>query len=109
VEGADILVTEATYLDEDHKLARRFGHITAREAAWLAHAAGVRMLVLNHLSQRYRIRAILDEAEELFEPVVVARDFDRFAVTREKITLTNRQLEEDTELLEEDMLNEREL
>ncbi len=109
VEGADILVTEATYLAEDREMARRFGHITAREAAWLAREAGARMLVLNHLSQRYRIRAILDEAEELFEPVVVARDFDRFAVMREKITLANQQLEEDTELLKGEMLGEHEL
>ncbi|MGC9467958.1 MAG: MBL fold metallo-hydrolase [Anaerolineae bacterium] len=99
VHGVDLLVTEATYLARDREMARRFGHITAGEAAWLAHEAGARMLVLNHLSQRYRIRDIVDEVEKRFEPVVVARDFDRFAVTREKIVLTNQQLERDEELI----------
>lgn len=99
VGGADLLVTEATYLARDRDMARRFGHITAEEAAWLAHEAGVRMLVLNHLSQRYRVRDIIDEVQRRFEPVVVARDFDRFAVTRDKILLTNEQLERDEELI----------
>jgi len=56
------------------------------------------MLVFNHLSQRYRIREILAEAQPIFESTVVARDFDRFAVTRERIVMTNQQLQEDSEL-----------
>ncbi len=100
VAGVDVLVTEATYLTRDRELARRFGHITAEEAAWLAREAGVRMLALNHLSQRYRVRDILREVEAIFEPVIVARDFDRLSLTREAIKLTNQQLEEDSELLE---------
>ena len=102
VQGVDILVTEATYLSRDREMARRFGHITADEAGWLAREAGVRMLVLTHLSQRYRIRDILAEVEAYFEPVIAARDFDRFTVTREKITLTNQQLQVDTELSPEE-------
>jgi len=52
--------------------------------------------VFNHLSQRYRIREILAEAQPIFESTVVARDFDRFAVTRERIVMTNQQLQEDS-------------
>ena len=92
VHGVDLLVCEATYLARDVDMARRFGHITASEAAWLAREAGARMLILNHLSQRYRVREILDEVNSIFEPAVVARDFDRFTVTRDKITLSNHQL-----------------
>lgn len=98
VRGVDLLVCEATYLARDREMARRFGHITAEQGAWLAREAGVRMLVFNHLSQRYRIREILGEAQPIFESTVVARDFDRFAVTREKIVMTNQQLQEDSEL-----------
>lgn len=98
VQGVDILVTEATYLARDRDMARRFGHITADEAGWLAREAGVRMLVLTHLSQRYRIHDILQEVEMFFAPVVIARDFDRFTVTREKITLSNQRLDEDPEV-----------
>jgi ribonuclease Z len=101
VQGVDVLVTEATYMSRDREMARRFGHITADEAGWLAREAGVRMLVLTHLSQRYRIRDILAEVESHFEPVVAARDFDRFTVTREKITLANQQLEQDAEVSDE--------
>lgn len=99
VRGVDVLVCEATYLSRDTDMARRFGHSTAAEAAWLAREAGARMLVLNHLSQRYRVREILAEVNEIFEPAFVARDFDRFTVTRDKITLSNQQLNKDTDLL----------
>lgn len=98
VQGVDVLVCEATYLSHDRAMARRFGHITAAEAGWLGHAAGVRLLVLTHLSQRYRVRDILEEAQTHFEHVVVARDFDRLTVTREKVTLTNHELKEDDDL-----------
>jgi ribonuclease Z len=100
VAGVDLLVCEATYLSRDVEMARRFGHLTAAEAAWLAREAGVRMLALNHLSQRYRVRDILKEAQATFEATVVARDFDRFAITREKITLSNQQLNDDEALLD---------
>ncbi len=95
VEGADLLVCESTYLDRDADLARRFGHITAGQAAKLAREAQVRTLVLTHLSQRYRIRDILEEARAIFPDTIVARDFDRFRVTRDRIDLTNTQLEDD--------------
>lgn len=101
VAGADVLVCEATYLQRDEAMARRFGHLTAAEAAWLGREAGVRTLVLNHLSQRYRVRDILAEAEMTFPSTIVARDFDRLTVTREKITLVNQQLEDDEVLLDD--------
>jgi ribonuclease Z len=52
-EGADLLVIEATFLDEDARLATRYGHLTARQAARVAAECGVRRLVLTHFSQRY--------------------------------------------------------
>lgn len=82
VEGADMLVSEATYLDYEADLARQFGHITAREAAELARTAGVQNLILTHLSRRYRERDIAAEAEEIFPAVIVARDFDHFRIRR---------------------------
>ena len=55
--------------------------ITAAQAARLAQEAGARKLVLNHLSQRYRVREILEETRPIFENVIVARDFDTLPVT----------------------------
>ncbi|MDF1512333.1 MAG: ribonuclease Z [Anaerolineae bacterium] len=97
VSGADLLVCEATYLDCDAEMARRFGHLTAGEAAWLARKAGVRQLVLTHLSQRYRIREILDETRPIFPETLVARDFDRITVTRDAISINNEEYEKDQE------------
>ncbi|MGC9358463.1 MAG: ribonuclease Z [Anaerolineae bacterium] len=99
VRDVDLLVCEATYLERDTEMARRFGHVTAAEAAWLAREAGARMLVLNHLSQRYRVRDILTEAHNTFPETVAARDFDRFRVTRDRIERSNEELKDDDVLL----------
>ena len=98
MRDVDVLVCEATYLERDSEMARHFGHLTAAQAARLAQEAGARKLVLNHLSQRYRVREILEETRPIFENVIVARDFDHFTITREKITLSNEELQDDDAL-----------
>jgi ribonuclease Z len=82
VQGADMLVIEATYLRREADMARRFAHLTAAQAAQLARDAGVRQLVLTHVSRRYREAEILEEAQAIFPETVVARDFDHFRVLR---------------------------
>ena len=82
VRGADTLVIEATYLRREADLARRFAHLTAARAARLARDAGVRRLVLTHISRRYRDEEILDEARAIFPETVVARDFDHIRILR---------------------------
>jgi len=82
--AADMLVIEATYLHHEADMAREFGHLTARQAAKLARRADVKQLVLTHLSRRNRERDVLDEAKAIFPNTVVARDFDRFRVVKEK-------------------------
>jgi ribonuclease Z len=81
---ADLLAIEATYLHQEADLAREFGHLTARQAAELAHQARVKQLVLTHLSRRNRERDTLAEAQAIFPNTVVARDFDHFRVVKEK-------------------------
>lgn len=81
-QGADLLVIEATYLEEEADMAREFAHMTAKKGAELARRTGVKNLVLSHLSRRYRERDILAEAREVFPNVIVARDFDAFQVRR---------------------------
>jgi ribonuclease Z len=82
VRGADTLVIEATYLRREADLARRFAHLTAAQAARLARDAGVRRLILTHISRRYRDEEILDEARAIFPETLVARDFDHVRVLR---------------------------
>jgi ribonuclease Z len=80
VAEADTLVIEATYLEQDAEMAQRFGHLTACQAARLAVDAGVKHLVLTHISRRYRERDVLDEAAAIFPDTFVARDFDTYLV-----------------------------
>ncbi len=87
---ADALVIEATYLHEEADLARKFGHLTARQAAELAAEAEVGLLVLTHISRRYRDRDVLAEAQQVFPRTVVARDFDALHIKREKEVIHHR-------------------
>ncbi|MQS07409.1 ribonuclease Z [Streptomyces alkaliphilus] len=52
--GCDLLVIEATFLDEDVALAEEHGHLTAGQAGAVAAEGGARHLVLTHFSRRYR-------------------------------------------------------
>ena len=75
-QGAELLVHEATFCEEERERAQETSHSTAREAAQVAVAAGVRMLALTHLSSRYFGSEVLREAREVFPEAVVPRDFD---------------------------------
>ncbi|HXD57283.1 MAG TPA: ribonuclease Z [Thermoleophilaceae bacterium] len=77
---ADLLVHEATFSIEDAVRARETGHTTARDAAELAKRAEVRLLALNHISQRYAGPELRDEAREVFPNTIVPRDFDRVEI-----------------------------
>jgi len=74
--GADLLVHEATFGEEEKDRAKETFHSTAREAAQVAKAAQVRKLVLTHLSARYSISAeeLVKEAKEVFAEVAAAKD-----------------------------------
>jgi ribonuclease Z len=76
----DALVIESTYLEEEAEMARQYSHLTARMAAELAVKAGVRQLILTHVSRRYREKEILAEAKAVFPNVSVARDFDTYSI-----------------------------
>ena len=73
---ADLLVHEATFLDDERDRARETRHSTAGEAAAVALAANVKLLALNHLSSRYFGSEVADEARAVFPATVVPRDFD---------------------------------
>jgi ribonuclease Z len=82
--GADLLAIESTYTQDEKQTAEDFGHLTASQGAWLAREAGVRHLVLHHISRRYSGQQILDEAAGIFPCTSVARDFDLFRVVKHK-------------------------
>jgi ribonuclease Z len=73
---ADVLVHEATFLDEEAERAAETRHSTARQAAELAAAASVGTLVLTHVSPRHPGGAVRDEARATFARTYVPRDLD---------------------------------
>ncbi|OQY90881.1 MAG: ribonuclease Z [Anaerolineae bacterium UTCFX1] len=81
--NADALVIESTYLEEEAEMAKQFAHLTARQSAELAVKAGVKKLILTHISRRYREKDVLREAQAVFPGAVVARDFDTFQIKRD--------------------------
>jgi len=75
-KGADLLIHEATFGEEEKDRAKETGHSTAREAAQVALAANAKRLVLSHVSARYSISAeeLVKEAREVFKETIVAKD-----------------------------------
>lgn len=74
--GADVLVHEATFGDDEAARAAETGHSTAREAAIVARDANVGTLLLTHFSARYS-RAAGDlgkEARQCFDRTLVGKD-----------------------------------
>ena len=82
-QDADGLVIESTYLDEEADMAKQFSHLTARMGAELATKAGVKKLILTHISRRYREKDVIAEAQSVFPNAVVARDFDTYQIRKE--------------------------
>ncbi|GAA4801744.1 ribonuclease Z [Streptomyces ziwulingensis] len=86
-DGCDLLVIEATFLDEDESLAVEHGHLTAGQAARVARDAGVRHLVLTHFSQRYPDPAEFERqarAAGYQGELTVARDLLRVPVPKRR-------------------------
>lgn len=79
--GADLLIYEGTFEGGMEVEARKKGHSTVVDAARIAAAAGVRELVITHLSPRYGDTGFLrDQARAVFPNTRIARDLMRVEV-----------------------------
>ena len=77
---ADLLVHDSSFIAGDSERAAETGHSTASQAAGVAAEAGVRMLSLVHVSARYHVGAVLDEARAIFASTNAPRDFDLVSI-----------------------------
>ena len=73
---ADLLIHDASFTEDEAQRAVETGHSTVGQAAALAREAEVKLLALVHISSRYHVGAVLDEAREVYRPVSAPRDFD---------------------------------
>ncbi len=74
--GAELLVHDASFSEEEAQRAADTGHSTVGQAAAVASKAGVKMLALVHISSRYHVGKVLEEARAVYPQTVAPRDFD---------------------------------
>lgn len=77
---ASLLVIESTYLESEKQLAEQYLHLTAKEAALIAHQAGAKQMILSHFSARYSEKRFFEEeARTIFPNAHSAEDLKRFS------------------------------
>ncbi|MFC4356203.1 ribonuclease Z [Chryseomicrobium palamuruense] len=84
---ADVLVHEATFDDDSQQLAASYGHSTFREAGEVAKKAGVRHVIVNHISARFTKldeQRLLEELKVSDRPSYIADDLIGFRLTRQR-------------------------
>jgi len=83
IRGSRVLVHDSTFHSELEEEAKDKGHSTSKQAALRALEAGVELLILTHVSSRYRgfeVRRLLDEARRIFPNTLLSRDLMKVAV-----------------------------
>ncbi|WP_284140329.1 ribonuclease Z [Virgibacillus sp. LDC-1] len=78
IRNSDLLVHEATFSEEQVLLAKNYYHSTTAQAAQTAKDAGVKKLILTHISSRFQKEdypRLLDEAKAIFPNTELASDF----------------------------------
>jgi ribonuclease Z len=77
---AELLIHDSSFSEEDSARARETGHSTVGQAVSVAAEANVKLLALVHISSRYHVGTLLEEAREEFEPTIAPRDFDQVEI-----------------------------
>lgn len=80
IKDVTLLYHESTFLEKHASLCATTKHSTAKQAAEIAKKANVGTLLLGHYSTRYdSLQYFMDEANEVFENVLLAEDGKTFA------------------------------
>jgi len=73
---ADLLIHDASFAEEETQRAAETGHSTIGQAAAVAAEAHVKLLALVHISSRYHVGKVIEEAKDVFGPTIAPKDFD---------------------------------
>lgn len=81
-KNADLLVSEATYAEDEAHYAESYKHLTARQAATIAKKAKVKKLIITHIGQRYEqnLSRIEGEAKKVFKSTHAVRDLEKIEI-----------------------------
>ncbi len=75
-KNAEILIHDSTTADDLAEEAHEEGHSSAGDAGRIAYLAGVKLLVLTHISARYTdTRTLLSDAKRYHSNTIVAEDY----------------------------------
>jgi ribonuclease Z len=77
---AELLIHDASFSEEDAQRAAETSHSTVGQAAAVGREAHVKMLALVHISSRYHVGKVLEEAQEVYEATVAPKDFDTIEI-----------------------------
>ncbi len=87
IDGVNLLFHEATFSEEDEKLAIQTVHSTAAHAATIARMAGVQSLLIGHFSSRYKDTGrLVEEAREIFSNTEGVEDGNTYSVPRVRLS-----------------------
>ena len=82
-KDVDFLICESTYLSSEGTEAEANGHLTAQQAAEIAHQSNVGKLVLTHFSQRYKsVEDFALEATKIHKNTVAVSDGERLEISK---------------------------
>lgn len=74
-KGADLLISESTFEESLEVDAKKYNHLTSKQAATIAKSANAKQLVLTHFSQRYtNTKKLVSEAKKVFKNTTAAFD-----------------------------------
>ena len=73
--NADLLIHDASFAEEEVQRAAETGHSTVGRRP-VAAEAHVKLLALVHISSRYHVGKVIEEAREVFESTIAPKDFD---------------------------------
>ena len=83
IAGVDLLCLECTFANDMEQLASERKHLTAGQAGRLARLAGVKQLLLTHISARYREdEPLISQSREEFENCLLAADNMRIEIKK---------------------------